>query len=303
MNGGHRPSPPHATQIESVAALYERRSSTAVNRNCAPTPSLVFSCHRREDIRMSHREIAITRLAMWSGPRNISTAMMRSWGNRPDTVVVDEPFYAFFLKETGIKHPGGEEVIAKGETNWRNVVEQCRRGQYGRGLSPTANIFYQKQMTHHLLPSVSRDWLRDVTNCFLIRDPARVIASYIRKNPDPELNDLGFVQQAEIFDFVRRQTGRTPAVIDAEDVLRDPERILRLLCNAVGVEFSDAMLSWPPGPRDTDGIWAKYWYAEVEGSTGFQPYRERRVEVPDGLREIEQRCREFYDKLYQYRLR
>ena len=218
------------------------------------------------------------RIAMWSGPRNISTAMMRSWGNRPDTVVVDEPFYAFYLKETGTKHPGAEEVIAQGETDWRKVVEQCRRNANLVEDSPwrARTIFYQKQMTHHLLPEISRDWLRDVTNCFLIRDPAEVIASYIKKNPEPELNDLGFVQQAEIFDFVRRQTGSIPPVIDADDVLRDPERMLRLLCDAIGVEFSDAMLSWPPGPRDTDGIWAKYWYAEVERSTGFQPYRERK---------------------------
>ncbi len=164
-------------------------------------------------------------------------------------------------------------------------------------------ISYQKQMTHHLLPEISRDWLRDVTNCFLIRDPAEVIASYIKKNPEPELNDLGFVQQAEIFDFVRHQTGSIPPVIDADDVLRDPERMLRLLCDAIGVEFSDAMLSWPPGPRDTDGIWAKYWYAEVERSTGFQLYRERKIELPDHLREMEQRCRECYEQLHAVRLR
>jgi Sulfotransferase domain len=254
------------------------------------------------------------RIAMWSGPRNISTAMMRSWGNRPDTVVVDEPFYAFYLKETGTKHPGGEEVIAQGEIDWRKVVELCRRNASPVEDSPrspmdelavarrTRKIFYQKQMTHHLLPGISRDWLRDVTNCFLIRDPAEVIASYIKKNPDLELNDLGFVQQAEIFDFVRRHTASTPPVIDADDVLRDPERMLRLLCHAVGVEFSDTMLSWPPGLRDTDGIWAKYWYAEVERSTGFQRYRERKVEVPDHLREIEQRCRQCYEQLYRHRL-
>jgi hypothetical protein len=237
------------------------------------------------------------RIAMWSGPRNISTAMMRSWGNRPDTVVVDEPFYAFYLKETGTKHPGAEEVIAQGETDWRKVAEQCRRN-----ANSARTISYQKQMTHHLLPEISRDWLRDVTNCFLIRDPAEVIASYIKKNPEPQLNDLGFVQQAEIFDFVRRQTGSIPPVIDADDVLRDPERMLRLLCDAIGVEFSDAMLSWPPGPRDTDGIWAKYWYAEVERSTGFQPYRERKIELPGQLREIERRCRRGYEQLYQQRL-
>jgi Sulfotransferase domain len=248
---------------------------------------------------MSHTEMPITRIAMWSGPRNISTAMMRSWGNRSDTFVVDEPFYAFYLKETDTKHPGAKEVIAQGETDWRKVAEKCGRG----GSAPTGKrIFYQKQMTHHLLPQVSRDWLRDVTNCFLIRDPAEVIASYIKKNPQPGLNDLGFVQQAEIFDFVRRQTDSLPPVIDADDVLRDPERMLRLLCNAIGVEFSDAMLSWPPGPRDTDGIWAKYWYAEVEHSSGFQPYRERKIEVPQSMREIEQHCRACYEQLHAVRL-
>ena len=249
---------------------------------------------------MSHTEIPIIRIAMWSGPRNISTAMMRSWGNRPDTVVVDEPFYAFYLKETGTKHPGAEEVITRGETDWRKIVELCRRN-----ASPDSaqTIFYQKQMTHHLLLKISRDWLRDVTNCFLIRDPAEVIASYIKKNPEPTLNDLGFVQQAEIFDFVRRETRSIPPVIDADDVLRNPERMLRLLCDAVGVEFSDTMLSWPPGPRDTDGIWAKYWYAEVERSTGFQGYREREIELPEHLRKIEQRCRQCYEQLHAVRLR
>jgi hypothetical protein len=242
------------------------------------------------------------RIAMWSGPRNISTAMMRSWGNRPDTVVVDEPFYPFYLKETGTRHPGAEEVIAQGETDWRKVVELCKRNASSGSPARDLTIFYQKQMTHHLLPEVSRDWLRDVTNCFLIRDPAEVIASYIKKNPEPELNDLGFAQQAEIFDFVRCQTGSIPPVIDADDVLRDPERMLRLLCDAIGVEFSDKMLSWPPGPRDTDGIWAKYWYAEVERSTAFQPYRERKIELPDHLRGIEQRCREYYEQLHQHRL-
>lgn len=259
-------------------------------------------------------------IAMWSGPRNISTAMMRAWENRPDTTVIDEPFYAFYLKKTGTRHPGAKEVIALGETDWRKVVEQCRRGLSAatENASPVEDspgkartlaaatsrkIFYQKQMTHHLLPEVSREWLRDVINCFLIRDPAEVIASYIKKNPAPELNDLGFVQQAEIFDFVRRQTDSIPPVIDADDVLRDPERMLRLLCDEISIEFSNAMLSWPPGPRDTDGIWAKYWYAEVERSTGFQPYRERKIEVPDSLREIEHRCRKAYEQLYALRLR
>src|SRR5205814_7676249 len=192
--------------------------------------------------RMQQIESSCLCIAMWSGPRNISTAMMRAWGNRPDTVVIDEPFYAFYLKKTGADHPGAAEVIAAGETDWHKIVEQCgRNASPARTLNaPTGKgIFYQKQMTHHLLPEISRDWLRDVTNCFLIRDPARVIASYMKKNYQPSVEDLGFVQQAEIIDFVRQQTSSIPPVIDADDILRDPERMLRLSCEAIGVEFSD----------------------------------------------------------------
>jgi hypothetical protein len=237
------------------------------------------------------------RLAMWSGPRNISTAMMRAWGNRPDTFVIDEPFYAYYLKATGKKHPGADEVIAIGETDWREVVAQL--------TSPFPNgrrIFFQKQMTHHLLPEVDRKWLGAVTNCFLIRDPREVIISYIKKQGDPALEDLGFMQQAEIFDFVRERMSAIPPIVDARDVLENPKRTLGLLCDAVGVEFSESMLSWPPGLRETDGIWAKYWYGEVAKTTSFQPYHPRASEVPARLREIYQHCCECYRRLYEYRL-
>lgn len=237
------------------------------------------------------------RIAMWSGPRNISTAMMRAWGNRSDTAVVDEPLYAFYLAATGKEHPMAREVIAAGETDWRKVVV---------GLTNDApngkSIFYQKQMTHHLLPEVEREWLGRLTNCFLIRDPVEVIASYIKKNDDPTLADVGFVQQVEIFDRVRGHSGAVPLVIDARDVLQNPERILRLLCAAIGVEFDPAMLSWPPGLRETDGVWAKHWYGEVAQSTAFAPYCAVRASVPERLREIEARCRECYERLYQFRL-
>ena len=237
------------------------------------------------------------RVAMWSGPRNISTAMMRAWGNRPDTFVIDEPFYAFYLNATGKKHPWADEVIATGETDWRKVVAQL--------TSPLPNgkrIFFQKQMTHHLLPEVNRDWLGAVTNCFLIRDPREVIASYLKKREDPALEDLGFVQQAEIFDWVCGRTDSPPPVIDARDVLENPKRTLGLLCETIGVEFSKSMLSWAPGLRGTDGIWAKHWYGEVARSTSFEPYRARRDEVPKHLVEIHKRCRECYERLYEYRL-
>jgi sulfotransferase family protein len=239
------------------------------------------------------------RIAMWSGPRNISTAMMRSWGNRADTFVVDEPFYAFYLNATGKRHPFAEEVIANGETDWHKIAGRC-----GRGLSaPTsAAILYQKQMTHHLLPEVERDWLGGVTNCFLIRDPAAVICSYIKKNDDPSLEDLGFVQQAEIFNWVRARTNPNPPVVDAKDVIENPEQTLRRLCHAIGVAFDKSMLSWSPGLRETDGVWAKHWYGEVARSTSFQPYAPKIESVPERLSAIHEQCRKCYEQLYRYRL-
>ena len=241
---------------------------------------------------------------MWSGPRNISTAMMRSWGNRTDTAVVDEPFYAFYLKRTGRQHPLAPEVIASGETDWQKVVADLttaipKSSHKGRSQ---IQIYYQKQMTHHFLPEIDRGWLASLTNCFLIRDPAEVIVSYIKKNDDPTLEDLGFVQQAEIFDSVRARTGAVPPVIDARDVRQDPEHTLRLLCAAVGVEFDAAMLSWLPGLRETDGVWAGHWYGEVLRSTSFQPYQPRRTTVPEHLRAILECCRACYERLYEQRL-
>ena len=238
------------------------------------------------------------RIAMWSGPRNISTALMRSWGNRPDTAVSDEPFYAHYLKATGLDHPGADEIIATGETHWRKVVV------YLNGPAPgDKQIWYQKQMAHHLTFEMGRGWLAGLTNCFLIRDPREVITSYIRKNRDPAVADLGFIQQWEIFQWVREHTSSIPPILDARDVLENPERILRLLCRAVGVEFTEAMLSWPPGARATDGIWAKHWYSEVEASTSFRRYQAKSEDVPDRLRGVYERCREIYDRLHQHRLR
>jgi len=223
--------------------------------------------------------------------------MMRAWGNRADTAVIDEPFYAYYLERTGKEHPGAEEVIAHGEIDWRKIVNQLTDA-----VPSGKPIFFQKQMVHHLLPEIDRGWMADLTNCFLIRDPREVILSYIKKNPEPTLEDLGFVQQLKIFDFVRGQANSVPTIVDAKDVLQNPERTLRLLCETIGVSFDAAMLSCPPGLRDTDGIWAKHWYDEVARSTSFQPYTPREGVVPERLREIYEQCRECYDRLYQYRL-
>jgi hypothetical protein len=239
----------------------------------------------------------VLRLAMWSGPRNISTALMRSWGNRDDTAVCDEPLYAHYLAATGKPHPGAAEVIAHGAADWRQAVAALT-GDVPGGK----RIFYQKHMTHHLLPGIDRSWLGRLTNCFLIRHPREVLASYVKVVAEPELEDVGFVQQAEIFDWVRAHQGVTPPVVDARDVLGDPRRLLGLLCDALGVGFQEAMLSWAPGLRPTDGVWARHWYREVEHSTGFRPYTPRDVELPPHLSAQYERCLECSEQLYAHRL-
>src|SRR4051795_13459165 len=154
------------------------------------------------------------RLAVWSGPRNISTALMRAWENRPDTRVVDEPLYAYYLRETGAEHPGRDEVIAAGETSWQAVVEQL--------TAPVEGVLYQKHMTHHLLPQLPRDWIASLTNVLLIRDPAEVIASYVRSRANVTADDIGVVPLTELYD----QLGADVPVIDAADFLRAPEQHL-----------------------------------------------------------------------------
>jgi hypothetical protein len=258
---------------------------------------VVLNALHRRLCRLTVRAVNI-RIAMWSGPRNISTAMMRAWGNRRDTVVIDEPFYACYLTTTGKNHPGADEVIATGEIDWRKIIARLT-GPIPNGKQ----IFFQKQMTHHFLPEIDREWLGSVTNCFLIRDPREVIMSYVKKRDDPALEDLGFIQQAEIFDFVQSRTDAIPPIVDAKDVLGNPERMLRLLCDAVGVEFSESMLSWPPGLRETDGGWARHWYSEVAKTTSFRPYRHTDEQVPDRLREIYESCCDCYGRLHQHRLR
>ncbi len=240
---------------------------------------------------------ATRRIAMWSGPRNISTAMMRSWENRADTTVVDEPFYAFYLSRTGKPHPEAAAIMAQGETDWTRVVQTLTATEAG------FPIVYQKQMTHHLLPEVDRAWLGSVTNCFLIRNPRDVILSYVKKNDDPTLEDLGFVQQREIFELARTLTRTTPPVIDARDVLQNPERTLRALCGALGINFDPSMLQWPAGPRPSDGIWARHWYDAVLKSTSFQPYRESTDGVPGRLRDVYEQSLDCYQHLFSFRLR
>jgi hypothetical protein len=198
---------------------------------------------------------------MWSGPRTVSTAMMRAWENRPDTVVTDEPLYAFYLAATGLDHPGRDEVIASQPTSWPAVLASLADGP----LPPGVTIAYAKHMTHHVLPSVDRAAFAPFRHAYLIRHPRPLLASYARVRSAPTLSDLGLRQQAGLFE----EFGGP--VIDSADLLAAPEAGLRALCAALGVPFSASMLSWPAGPRDTDGVWAPYWYDSVRRSTGFTP--------------------------------
>ena len=239
------------------------------------------------------------RLAMWSGPRNISTAMMRSFGNRPDTAVTDEPFYAAFLKATGIDHPMREESMASQPTDPGVVVERLL------GPAPGSKpIWYQKHITHHMVKGFPRGWIAKMRNAFLIRGPEDVLASYVQKREDVTLDDIGFVSQAELFERERDRLGRAPPVIEADDVLADPRAALSALCAALDVPFSQTMLAWPPGRRESDGVWAAVWYGAVERSTGFA--RERRstrpVALEPRLQRIADAARPFYARLRRHKL-
>lgn len=237
------------------------------------------------------------RIAMWSGPRNISTAMMRAFENRPDTCVIDEPFYAVYLDRTGADHPMREESLAAQSTNWGLVVEEL--------LTPPPEetpIFYQKHMTHHMVDDIGLEWMAQCRNAFLIRSPERVLASYAAKRPDVTLDDIGFARQAELFEREADRLGLAPPVIDADDVLADPARTLSRLCGALGIPFKTSMLKWPSGRRATDGVWAPVWYGAVEQSTGFAPPLSSPPTLEERLVAIAEAARPYYARLAQYRL-
>ena len=238
------------------------------------------------------------RIAMWSGPRNISTAMMRAWESRSDTFVVDEPFYPYYLSKTDVDHPGRKEIIENGELD-EGVVSNGLISDTKRDCS----IYYQKHITHHLLPSVSREWMKEVVNCFLIRDPKDMIISYSKVHSDLNIHLLGLNEQHEIFEYVKEITGDIPPVIDAMDVLQNPREVLSKICDKIGVIFSEEMLSWSKGGRDTDGIWAKYWYKNVLNSTGFNTYKEKEENIPDKDTELYEECSKIYDSLYKHRIK
>lgn len=236
------------------------------------------------------------RIAMWSGPRNLSTAMMYSFASRPDCAVVDEPFYAAYLAATGLDHPMRENILASQASDPEEVVTQIT------GSNPwNLDHYYQKHMTQHMVPGVPRDWMREVVNVFLIRHPARVIASYAAKRENPILEDIGFAQQAELFDEVTGWGGK-PFVIDSTDIRENPEAMLRKLCKAIGLRFRIDMLTWPKGGNADDGVWAPHWYGAVWNSTGFAGAEGELPEVPEYLLDVLDQAMPFYEKLRRVKL-
>jgi hypothetical protein len=231
---------------------------------------------------------------MWSGPRAVSTAMMRAWENRPDTMVIDEPLYAFYLSSTGLDHPGRHEVIASQPTSWRAVLSSLSFDP----MPPGTTIAYAKHMTHHVLPSVDLAAFAPFRHAFLIRDPRSLLASYARVRSAPTLADLGLRQQAGLFE----EFGGP--VIDSADVLANPEAALRTLCSALEVPFSPSMLSWPAGPRSSDGVWAPHWYDSVWRSTGFVPAQPGPLpDLDPSLEPLLEECLPYYEKLGKNKLK
>ncbi len=243
------------------------------------------------------------RIALWSGPRNLSTAMMRAFENRPDTVVWDEPLYAHYLRTTGIDHPMREETLAAHEADADRVLDACATGRPpGASADGTAEIFYQKQMTHHFTADLSIERLAGLRHAFLIRDPREMLLSYVRKRSEVTAADLGLAREHEIFEVLRKRTGRVPPVVDAADVLRDPRATLTALCAALDVPFREEMLAWPAGLRDSDGAWAPHWYDSVRKSTGFAPWRPREGALPPELAPVLAEARIPYEALAEHRI-
>jgi hypothetical protein len=239
----------------------------------------------------------IVRVAMWSGPRNISTAMMRAFENRPDTVVVDEPLYAAYLARTGIDHPGREAVIASQPTDLATAVADLFAS-----LPPGRRVHYAKHMAHHVSRDMDLRWTLSFRNVLLIRDPVEVVASYVRARESCEPNDIGLPQQEWLLELWDEQSLEVP-ILDAREFLGAPEAHLRWLCDWLGIPFMARMLSWPPGPRPSDGVWAPHWYTSVWASTGFEPPRPREANLSDHDAAVAEACRPIYGALHRRRVR
>jgi len=239
-----------------------------------------------------------TRIAMWSGPRNISTAMMRAWENRTDTVVIDEPLYGPYLYQTKKQHPMFSEIIDRQGKDSQTIINQLINDK----LPKNKSIYYQKQMCHHILDGTDISWIQYVHNVFLIRDPHYVLSYYLKKYNNPTPEDLGYPQQVKLFNYVKDNCGYTPVVMGSKDILTNPKVMIQLLCEKLGVGFDKNMLSWPKGYRDSDGIWATHWYNNVIKSTGFSQYLPKEIVLTKNEKKTVDQCLPYYLKLSKYKI-
>lgn len=240
---------------------------------------------------MSSNAGTTKRIAMWSGPRNISTAMMRSWENRPDCTVVDEPLYAYYLNRTGDQHPGYEAVLQSQSSDYDQVTWQLANDQCNHAIQ------YQKHMTHHWFDGLPLHWAKHLTHVFLIRDPHEIVASYAAVRGNCTLQDIGVVQQAKLFNLLSELSDVPIVVVDSNEVLKDPRSVLSTLCDQLGIEFYEQMLNWPAGKRDTDGVWAPYWYKSVEASTGFKAYSPSSYQLTPTLQKVVDAAMPYYEAM------
>ena len=235
------------------------------------------------------------RISMWSGPRNISTALMYAFRQRSDTSVVDEPLYGHYLTKTDVRHPGDDEVIASMDCDGQRVVSEVL-------LRPCDTpVRFFKNMAHHLV-GLDRAFLGELTNILLTREPKAMLASLSKQLPNPTLRDTGLREQVELLDLVLEK-GHTPVVLEAKEVLRDPRGVLSQACELLGLPFEAQMLSWSPGSKPEDGVWAKHWYDNVHASTGFEPYKEKRVDLPERLEPLLEECTPYFERLTAYSIR
>ncbi len=232
----------------------------------------------------------IKRIALWSGPRNISTALMYSFAQRPDTRVYDEPLYGYYLKNTKAQeyHPSAQETIDSMESEGHQVIENMLTDE-------SKPMLFFKNMTHHLL-DLNTDFLKHTTNLILTRNPSEMITSFAKVIPNPTMIDLGFEHQAQLVKKMRSQ-GYEPIILEGKDILQNPKEGLSTLCSKIGIPFNKEMLSWGAGPRPEDGVWADHWYSNVHQSSGFQPYEEKEVSVPEHLKDLEKECQIFYKEI------
>ncbi len=242
--------------------------------------------------------MANIKINMWSGPRNISTAIMYSFAQRSDTQVVDEPFYAHYLLQSGAEHPGRLKVLESQPKDPSIVMKILME------TGTNSDVLFIKNMAHHMIEmdDILEQLFEEFIPVFLIRNPADMLLSLDKSLPDPTLRDTGYQHLLDLFETA--ENGSFPLIVlDSKELLEDPEFVLSALCEKLGIPFDEAMLSWQPGPIPEDGIWAEYWYDNVHQSTGFNPYTPNNESLPDRLDPLYEQCKSIYDRLFAHAIK